>query len=426
MRVSYAIIVLFFIIFGIVVVAPVKSDANSPSISVGDHWTYNYSVLSAGLNLTGTLKMTVVSSETISSHGMSIDVFKLSEEGSGFMTGATVTGSWTISGTEFHRRSDLATAGSGAVTITIVANGVSVTVVVSGDLSIPQEQLSFPLAMGKTWTQTVTTNTNVTTTVNIPSNPPHITTTSKSNTTTTTYAVIDNPVVSVEAGTFDTYEIRSSDKSSISLSYYSPQANYLVKSVGTNSTTGQVTASMTLKEYGTWAYKTSYNLSGNSGTLNVQSDVSSSNFHQNATALSFTVSGRDGTSGHLTMTIPSQLNTTDLAVYMDNQAAGTITRTSDTYTITFGQIHYSSHTFTITYAKPANGQAPSLPFSGSSLILIIGAIAAVLLVVIVVAVVATRRRGRNVPAGTPSQQPPPPSAPGYRPPAPEPQPMTSP
>lgn len=426
MRVSYTIVLLFFIIFGVIAVAPAKADGNGPSINVGDHWTYNTSVLAEGLNLTGTLKLTVVGIETINSHGASIDVFKISGQGSGFVTGGLVTGSWTISGTELHRQSDFAIAGTGTTTFTIVANGITVTVANSNDLSTPQEQAVFPLATGKTWTQTVTSQSNTTTTVNIPLNPPKVTTTSTTNTTTTTYAVIDNPLVNVEAGTFDTFEIRYSGKSSINLSYYSPQANWLVKSVGTNSTTGQVTTSMTLKEYGSWAYKTNYNLSGNSGTLNVQSDVSPSNFHQNATTLSFAVSGRDGTSGHLSIALPLQFNTTDLAVHMDDQAAGTITRTSDAFTITFSQIHYSSHTFTITYAKPAGGQAPSLPFSGSNLILIIGAVAAIVLVVIIAIVMATRRRERNVPTSAPEQQPPPPSAPGYTPPAPEPRPVASP
>src|SRR5258708_11338603 len=121
--------------------------------------------------------------------------------------------------------------------------------------------------MGKTWTQTVTTNTDLTTTLPIPPNPPTVTTKSTSNTATTTYAVIDNPVVKVDAGSFDSYEIRSSDKGSLSLQYYSPQVSAPVKSVSSNSTTGQVTTSMTLKEYGTFPYMTSYNLSGTSAVV---------------------------------------------------------------------------------------------------------------------------------------------------------------
>jgi hypothetical protein len=406
-------------ILGLFAIVPVRGDVSGLSVGVGDHWTYNFSTLSSPLNLTGTLKLTVVGAATINWHGASVDAYKVSSEGSGYATGGIITGSWTISGTQYQRRSDFANL-NGTVSITIQANSITANVVVRSDASPAQEQVTFPLYMGKTWTQTVTTNTDLTTTLTIPPNPPTVTTKSTSNTTTTTYAVIDNPVVKVDAGSFDSYEIRSSDKGSVSLQYYSPQVSAPVKSVSSNSTTGQVTSSMTLKEYGTFPYGTSYNLSGTSGVVYVQSDVSPSNFQQTATALSFTLTGRDGTSGHVAVTLPLQFNTTDLTVYVDNQVvAPTISRTSSNYTISFNLAHYSSHVVKVSYASSVV-QTPSQPQSSLTLYLILGGAAIAIIVIVAVALVV-RRRGRTAPSSGPSQQPPPSSAPQV-----EPQPAMSP
>ncbi len=395
-------------ILGLVAVVPVKGDVSGLSVNVGDYWTYNFSTLSGPLNLTGTLKLTIIGAETINSHGASVDVYKVAGDGSGYATGGFVTGSWTISGTQFARRSDMAGV-NGTLSITIQANGITATVVAASDMSPAQEQVTFPLYVGKTWTQTVTTNTDLTTTLTIPPNPPTTTTTSTSNTTTTTYAVIDNPVVKVEAGSFDAYEIRSSDRDSVSLSYYSPQVSAPVKSVSSNSTTSQVTTVMSLKEYSTFPYGTSYNLTGTSGTVYVRSDASPSNFQENATAVRFTLTGRDGTSGHVAITLPLNLNTTDLKVYLDNQAVSTtITRTSSNYTITFNIAHYSSHVVAVSYASSVV-HTPSQPESSLSLYLILGGVA-VAIIIIATAALMVRRRGRTAPTSGPSQQPPPPSS----------------
>ena len=395
-------------ILGLVAVVPVKGDVSGLSVNVGDYWTYNFSTLSGPLNLTGTLKLTILGAETINSHGASVDVYKVAGDGSGYATGGFVTGSWTISGTQFARRSDMAGV-NGTLSITIQANGITATVVAASDMSPAQEQVTFPLYVGKTWTQTVTTNTDLTTTLTIPPNPPTTTATSTSNTTTTTYAVIDNPVVKVEAGSFDAYEIRSSDRDSVSLSYYSPQVSAPVKSVSSNSTTGQVTTNMSLKEYSTFPYKTSYNLSGTSRLVYVQSDVSPSNFQQNASIVSFTLTGRDGTSGHVAVTLPFQLNTTDLKVYLDNQAVfPTISRTSNNYTISFSLAHYSSHTVAVSYASSVV-QTPSQPQSSLTLYLILGGVA-VAIIIILAGVLMLRRRGRTTPPSGSSQQPSPPSS----------------
>src|SRR6266566_828465 len=119
--------------------------------------------------------------------------------------------------------------------------------------------------------------------------------------------------------------------------------------------------------------------------------------------------------------LPFQLNTTDLKVYLDNQAVSpTISRTSNNYTISFSLAHYSPHTVAVSYGSSVV-QTPSQPQSSLTLYLILGGVA-VAIIIILAGVLMLRRRGRTTPPSRSSEQP---SAPSSAPQV-EPQPAVSP
>src|SRR5438132_12347313 len=179
-------------ILGLVAVVPVKGDVSGLSVNVGDYWTYNFSTLSGPLNLTGTLKLTILGAETINSHGASVDVYKVAGDGSGYATGGFVTGSWTISGTQFARRSDMAGV-NGTLSITIQANGITATVVAASDMSPAREQVTSPLYLGRTWPPPVAAPTAPPSTLPFPPCPPTTAPTNTRKPTPTADAPRDRP-----------------------------------------------------------------------------------------------------------------------------------------------------------------------------------------------------------------------------------------
>src|SRR2546426_2548462 len=128
-----------------------RADAQSPysTITVGDWWSYSTTNYASGLTLTGTMTETIAGSATILVNGVSTDSYRMVITGSGTISGSGITGTYSESGSEYLRKSDM---GAINATATIVETaGIVVTVIVSGHDSVPVPPYQFPLATGNSW-----------------------------------------------------------------------------------------------------------------------------------------------------------------------------------------------------------------------------------------------------------------------------------
>lgn len=416
LRLSYAIVLLAIMIFSVILLPPGKADANGPILMVGDHWTYDYSTITSVsylnstatqpfkyapaistiaaappliFNLTGVLIQTFVGAVTVASSS----VATIGNRGYGDLAyGGKVVGNWTLSGTALFRLSDFASMG-GTIAIKLQANASTYEVITTDFMNPALETLRFPLFNGKTWTQTVTTTAN-STTISSPPIPPTKTSTSPKNTTATiTYSVVNNPTITVPAGSFDTYEVLSSDGSTVDLSFYSPGTSLVVRHV-ISFVNGPVITTMSLRDY-TLPYQTTYGFPGTGLSVSIQSEAAISDFRQNGTAFSFTVSVSQGTTARVVILVPKQLNSSDLSVYLDNRSIfPAITDPERNNTLTLA-VPESTHTVTVIYAKPSptasppTGSQPSVPATYA-----LGAIS--FLVIIIATLLFKRRRSQIV------------------------------
>jgi hypothetical protein len=406
-------IILFVIIVSLFLVynPPLaRADAQAPTLAVGDHWTYGATGTGPGFSLSLTISYRVADLETFNDNGTNYDSYRIAASSTGSATGPALTAPVSQRGYSIWRRSDLAGV-AGGLSTSFIINGLNYTQSGTETTSTPQVMAQFPLYLGESWTSTLTSYTSQTT--YDPGLPPS--TISYSNTTTTTYVVTSTPLVTVSAGTFETYLIRSSDPTGTSEVYYSPEVLQPIKEVDYNST-GATTQTVQLESYDAWPFSTPLTVSRSGTNYNVvvDTDVAATNAAQNPTTITFQVNGTDGVTGRANVTIPIGANNTAITVKVDSTVTtATILKDSSNYYVYFN-FPLSSHTITITYATN--------PGLSLTLLLIIGILAAVAAVVIVVTflLIRNRKAPEEIPQpglATPPFQPPPP---GETPPAPPP------
>jgi len=387
------------------------ADAPSPSatLAVGDWWKYSFQTSVEGLTLTGPITETLASHQTITVQSIDYDSYRVTLTGTGSVTGNvagySITGSWTISGDDYMRTSDLADVKahlSLQISVQIAApvpnNSFTLTQVTDSTKNPPSQTLQFPLATGNHWSVTLTSTTSTTTYSS--TNPTPLT-----NVTTTTESqssdVISNSVTSVPAGSFDAYLVRTNKSSGYTENYYSPEVENMIKTIDYNST-GVQTDSFSLSSYSAWAYKSSIgtSLNGKDYTTVIGTDVSSYNVHQDGLSIIFQVTGTDGVTGKASVWIPVQANNTDIKVFVDaTSVASTISMNQTDYQILFSY-PLSTHTITVTYAVKLQSsflQQYMLPIALAA----VGIIAVILVAIFLV----VRRKPAAQPAPGPWQQP---------------------
>jgi len=411
MRVSKSSILVVLALLAIIAVMPiprsVSADAQSPysTISVGDWWRYSIQTSGSGFTETGTMTETIASSATVLFEGSTVDCYLMSVAGSGSFTGSGVSGTFTLSGSAYSRRSDLAPL-TGNITVTVVA-GFTLTQTTHTNNSPLVAPYQFPLSVGKTWSVNYNTTNTVTTFTSI--NPtPQVTTTTTH--TSRTFSVTSSSVMPVGAGSFEAYDVHSSDQSSYTDDYYSPQVENTIKSTEYNSTTGLLISSQSLEDFRAWPYQVSLTLTKNGSNYNgeIMSDATISNNGQNSTAITFRVSGTDGVAGRANVTLPMALNSTSVKVYVDaNLVAPTVSKNSTAlfFYFIFG---LSTHTVTLQYAATPSG------LSLTNALLVGGIVAAAVIIITVLLLLS--RRGKPSPFPV-TAEPQPTSAPPVPPPS---------
>jgi hypothetical protein len=361
---------------------PVRGDVQQPSYVVGDHWTYSSSSLAsvappvpgtgADFSVPVTYNLTVVDLETLTLNTTSYDVYREA------ISGSIPLAFWHLSEVSFARQSDLGLLEQYSDVSFPLFQRQSVTSTYSPALS----NLEFPLYVGKTWSQTVTSHSVAT--IQYPVSPTK--TVQYFNTTTTTYSVVSRQLTTVTAGTYDTYLVRSSSTSGARETYYSPEAEQIVEQINYNST-GAVVSKTSLQSFDAWPYFTSLQASdaGTSYALGIRTDVLATRIVQDPTAVTFQVSGNDSVTGRANVTIPIMFNSTIIGVRVDGTTVTTasILKDSVNYYVFF-TFPLSTHTISITYAKvPA--------FSSLVILAIVGTVAAVVIIAAILILFGRRR-----------------------------------
>ena len=395
------------------------ADASNPTstLAIGDWWKYNVQTPIGGLILTGSQTITLVY-QANSTGTLWTGRSSASGTLAGSVAGSRVTGTWVQGGWGQMRKSDLADVDSRfTLNLTIVGSFASATIyfTFTSYNTPPVLQFQFPLSVGSSWSMSGGNNTVLSSYYS--SVDPTVHSSSNVTTTNAVYNVLSSPLTTVEAGTFDSYQIRQRNPDgTYTDSYYSPETEELVKQLGF-AANGTQESSMTLTDYGAWPYKSTIGLSMNGNNYNavIGTDVSATNIHQDGRSIIFTVTGTDTVTGKASVWIPVQANNTMIKVLVDSTPV-TVTASSNQ---TFYQIVFSfplsTHTVTVTYAA-----APS--FLVQYLLPITVGIVVVVAAIIITTLLLVRRRARQPqppplfwqpqpPAPTPPAETPPPSPP---------------
>jgi hypothetical protein len=429
---AFFVVCLSLLALPFVIPRPVHADAPSPAatLTTGEWWKYDLQFANlpgAPVTLAGTLTETLGGEQSINVKGIVYDTLRFDESGSGTVSGViagySVSGTWTLYGSDYKQKSDLSELQS-AVTFqinlqTVIPSGsVSVTVTLTQSTSHtpPDETYRFPLAVGESWVSSSLVSTNTTTTIG---NQPPVTN-STSATSSETLNVLSVGITTVPVGSYQTYLVEDqSQDDSRSDHYYSPQVENDVKMVSYNSTGYQI-VTQTLSDYSAWSYRTNESVQTNGKTYNilVASDAATSNIHATALSLTFQVSGPDGTTGKALLVVDRGLNGTDLQVLVDSRlVTTTITENSTSYQVAF-TLSLSTHIVTLIYANQTFFASLLSNFFWYGII--IGT--AIIVAVVLIAVLVVRRRRPAQPGQTPAQTPaqplgPPPVPPTTGPPA---------
>lgn len=227
-------------------------DLEKPTWSVGDKWEYNMTFTEGGMN--GTMKMEVEGTTTITVNDTNYDVYMLEMSGSGTMSMSGMTGNWTMDGTGYLQQSDLAmvkTVMDMNMTMTMEYPSPGTYYMSSSNTttySPPLDENDFPISVGETWTATATATSTEETSSNMPYYPSGNTT--STTTETENYECLCTESVTVPAGTFNTYKIKSQEPGSNSyeIDYISSDVGFMVKSETYNET-GQLSSTMELTSY---------------------------------------------------------------------------------------------------------------------------------------------------------------------------------
>jgi hypothetical protein len=412
---STVILVITISLMTIVAAAPrvAHADASSPSstLTVGDWWKYNVQTPVAGLILTGTqTDMIVFQANTTGT------LWTERQTASGTLAGLGATGTWVGAAWGHFRETDLAEVDSRlTLNMTLVGRAGTATVYFAfySQNTPPVRSYQFPLSVGSSWSMSGGTETVVTSYYYSFDSTIH----SSQNMTSTdaVYNVIASPLTDVPAGIFDSYQIRQRDPDgTYTDSYYSPQAENVVKKLGFASN-GTQESSMSLTDYSAWPYKTAIGLSVNGINYNaaIETDVSAYNVTHDFLSITFLVTGRDGATGKASVWIPVKANTTDLKILLDSKPISFNTNDNQTHYQLLFSYPLSTHTLTITY-----GAIPQKsPFLQRYMVpLILGAIGVAASIIAIVTFLVVRRRNASELQPVPFWQPPGTPGPGTSPP----------
>lgn len=241
-------VMMYLVVFS-VLSGNTSGDLEKPIWGMGDKWVYNGTSTEAGMN--GTISMEITGTTTIIVNGTNYDVYVMKTSINATLITAGMVGNVTANGTSYWLRSNLAgvkTVMDMNVTFTYLGTEYYMSSSNTTTYNPPVDSYHFPVSVGETWTTTATaTSTEVTS-----SNIPLYQSGTKSSTTTETknYSCLCTESVTVPAGAFNAYKIKSQELGSnkYEMDYISSDVGFMVKTESYNET-GQLSSTQELISY---------------------------------------------------------------------------------------------------------------------------------------------------------------------------------
>ncbi|NWG09305.1 MAG: hypothetical protein HXX80_03180 [Nitrososphaerales archaeon] len=218
------------------------TEAQKPSLSVGNYWAYGVEYLdpdSGIVTMNGTTTREIIGESNVTIDTELYECFVVKIEGSWQDATATVT--WTLNGMIYLVKSDLCTVKEDMEITLIIGEEVTLNQISNVTYHSPLKECDFPLTEGKNWT----VSTTKTETITYPGEPPDTKTTHVAR-NYTVGMTMDR--VTVDAGTFDTFVIRYATSDSIYEQYYSSGAGGNVMELVYRRVDEQLTTRMELME----------------------------------------------------------------------------------------------------------------------------------------------------------------------------------
>lgn len=257
MNKSYVLIILLIILYASFTehVRTGFGEANEvelPKWSVGDMWKfsadYKYKI-----SMLGTVTEEITSdSRIISQYGSSYECYESNVTGGGTVYGQLfgegITGTWVMKAKDYYQKSDLSLVKmTSEIEAVFMYATVSVTMnqIMEVVYNPPLEgNKGFPLTVGESWSATTTETTMTQTTYD-----GEVDSSTNSTTFTMNYFVLRSELITVSAGSFDTFVIRRTDPDGNYMeTYYSPKAGANVK-IRSYNATGEPEVVLDLIEY---------------------------------------------------------------------------------------------------------------------------------------------------------------------------------
>jgi hypothetical protein len=200
---------------------PATASTARPTWAAGDFWLYSYRASALGTTYSGSLRLDVVGSESVTLNGTAYSSYRVKATIAYDFGGASLT----YKGDVWYTTDSLAIA------------QISITVNISGSLAItiwgnPPQHINWPLSNGDSWSSA--------TDITIKEVLPNGTAMSTYTRLSTTFTVLADASVTVPAGTFMTTPVKESMTGSTfyNVNYWSPQAGNSVRSESYNGTSG--------------------------------------------------------------------------------------------------------------------------------------------------------------------------------------------
>src|SRR5437667_234395 len=216
--------------------APVRmiaptSAANRPTWSTGDFWVYSYSAAALNQTASGSLRLDVVGTESVTLNGTPYSAYKVQGTVS-YEFGSLTT---TFKGDLWYT-TDLAIA---EISFVITLSG-SLTVTIWGN---PPQHINWPLTSGDPWASS--------TDVTLKELAPNGTATSTYTKLSTTFSVLADTSVTVPAGTFTATPVKETmaGSTSYTINYWSPQAGNSVRNEAYNGGGSSPSGGYNLTDY---------------------------------------------------------------------------------------------------------------------------------------------------------------------------------
>ena len=201
---------------------PAKAATNRPTWSAGDFWAYSYAASGFGSSFTGSLRLDVVGTESVTLNGTAYSSYHVKASVNYDFGGASVT----YRGDLWYSIDTLAIA------------QISISVNITGNIVItiwgnPPQKINWPLTNGDSWTST----TDITIKEVFTSNG---TTVSNYARLSTTFNVLADQTITVPKGTFVTTPVKETEtgSTSYSINYWSPEAGNSVRQEAYNGSGG--------------------------------------------------------------------------------------------------------------------------------------------------------------------------------------------